>query len=51
VNCVGGKEQNGFGPAEPVKSRALVCTLGREFASFVPVYCEDVFDGDVQNRR
>jgi hypothetical protein len=40
-----------FGPAELVKSRALVCTLCREFASFMSVYREDVSDSDVQNLR
>jgi len=26
-----------------------VCTLCHEFASFMPVYSEDVFDSNVQN--
>jgi len=28
-----------------------VCTLCREFASFMPVYSDDVFDSNVQNLR
>lgn len=41
----------GFQAAETVNSRVVACALCIEFAYFIPVYSEDIFDRDVQNLK